>query len=522
MWIRRVGTIFFFLTFVLMVEVATAYNFKTNSGTNRSRRSLEEAVDNNNSNNNNNDVMYKGSIRPTSCRSYTLVLENQQEASNNNDNNENDNNEQQEQDEQAEEDEEEEVDSNNNNNNNNELNVLVVGQESFVYFDYLSEAGDENSDTGDVVSAQSWFAAITGSSSSTACHLLQDPSTVFSKSVVQNVLVPLGWTESIYFGPVCDNDDDDSTLALGVFVDPYCHSYVPGLSYLINHKFDLSSFVGGVVGNDGNDDDGDTLQGFVQQLDTLNDKYNNNNNNQGDKIYIECQYNEFNACGTILEASVDLDTCTVVSEEIEQQQQQVNQDDQDQDEDAGAENDQNDNDNNNNGRNWGDANYGGAFDEDGLYHMSVQDVQDLTDMCYGLLISQSTGQTLAQWQQAHEEELENELQTIYSVPFVQMFWQSHNVKLLSGLGAFLFFLAILCLIGITVRCQRRREWKQANAERKQSLLDHHHKDSGMTTRKKLRFTRAKKATQQSKSSSEEENHHSDSDSTEGDTPSVNV
>jgi hypothetical protein len=450
------------------------------------RRYLDE-----NGNVNNNGVLYTGSIQATACLSYTILLENEAQ--------------------QNEEQEQNEAAADNAAAATTDVDVMVVGQESFVYFDYRLDdtTGDEeNSDSGDVVTAKTWFAAITGMS--TACQAVADPATMFSSQIIQNVIVPMGWwqqqqqeeessssSSSLYYGPVCQVD---GSLGMAVFVDPFCNSLVPGLTYLWNHKLDLSPSFGS--SNNSNDDD-NSLKSFVQNLHA---------HNTNRETTIDCQYNEFNACSTILQASVDLDTCTVVSEEVDQQQQQAEDEDEDEEEDE------------ENGLNYGDANYGGAYDDDGFYHMAVADVQDLTDMCYGLLITKSKGQTLDQWQEMHQETLDDELRHVYQVSIYEIYWKDHHTKILAGVGVVLFVVALLVLFVMTIRVKQRRMAARRgqvgiSADKKQSLLAKGDQEEDKATPKitkepkKRRFTRAKKA-KEDKAADVKSTTDSDNDSVE--------
>jgi hypothetical protein len=333
-----------------------------------------------------NEMVYTGSIEPTNCLSYTILIDN---------------------------------DGNDDAGANAGGTVLTVGQESFVFFEYYVDGQEANSEAGDLILAKTWFSATTGVES--ACIPIQNPSTVFSSAVLQNVIVPNGWESSLYFGPLCDSGAG-AYMTWGVFADANCYHYVPGLTYWlgVHHQW-----------NDA------TMSTLAQQL---------NIHNRASSTYIDCQDNEYDACTTILQQSVDLDNCMVVSEEVD------NADNQD----------------GNDGLNYDDANYNGAYDEDGYYHMSTQDLQggdgDWTDMCYGLLISQSKGQTLNQWHGLYHNQLEQELRSVYQYNDAQMFWTVNRTKILSSMGAVLFLLAVSILVLLTIRFKNRRAAAAANVD----------------------------------------------------------
>lgn len=139
----------------------------------------------------NNGVLYTGSIQPTVCLSYTILLgEEVEEEGNDNDTTSMDDENQQ---------DDTTTTTNNNNieaqpsavnaNNDESVDVMVAGQESFVYFEYLLDTGEESNATaaaGDVVSAQNWCMATTTGSSS-ACIRMSDPSAVFTEQVLHTM-----------------------------------------------------------------------------------------------------------------------------------------------------------------------------------------------------------------------------------------------------------------------------------------------------------------------------------------------
>lgn len=334
----------------------------------------------------NDAVQYSGSIQHMACLSYTILLE-------------------------GDNDENEDIYLNDNT-------ILYVGQESFVFFKYSTDG------SSDMVDAKTWLSAMTGIDSTCQPFTSDQLDSIFTPQVIDNVIVPSALEESLYYGPVCD---DVGSFQMAVFSDNTCNVYIPGLSYLLNHKL---SFGVGVEGK---------LQEYSQNMGAVN-------KNLGSAI--DCGSDD-ESCSTILASAVNLDTCNMVSEEAN-------------DENAAA----------------ADADYNGKYDADGVYRMSIVDLQDPTDMCYGMKLMKGNGETLPHWEAANTESIETELRDVYHVSAVEVFWKQHQYAILAGAGMFLSFAAILTLMIVTCRIKRRA--RQASGEKKRALLE----KSGSTRTKK--------------------------------------
>ena len=233
------------------------------------------------------------------------------------------------------------------------LGVSVVGQETFVFFeytlpynivadDYYTDDDDDDDDGDDdtyrrhldksvidgsygyynyygsnSIRAKDWLVAFSESALNKGCIEMKDEMRVFRDAV------PAIYDDSIsfsnlYYGPICASNDSNSTnLEMGVFLDSSCNAYIPGLSQVLNEMI-LPEWTKGVSfrGNDrqtnsssanGTDSDLDYLDSYKTLLHQLNYYSNHDTTN--------CA-SESKVCQEITEASVDLNTCQSLASEL--------------------------------------------------------------------------------------------------------------------------------------------------------------------------------------------------------------
>ena len=292
-------------------------------------------------------VYSSGYIRATGCASYTIAL-----------------------------------DDDNQNGYQHNPGVSMVGQETFLFFEYTlphsnvtdddgtnddstnddddanrrnPEENDENgenqnqdynnnySDDGsyesynyygsNTILAKDWLVAFSNGALNSGCVELEDDIGVF-QDVVPGIMDGSLSFSTLYYGPICSSDSSGgnsknktpTVFEVGVFLDPSCNAYVPGLSQILNQVI-LLDWTTGVSfrgkNNDHQDDHGAISYSYSRYYGTHGDlKYLDSYDsliNQLNHFYnretTNCE-NDPQICQDVTEASVDLNTCQSLSSEL--------------------------------------------------------------------------------------------------------------------------------------------------------------------------------------------------------------
>ncbi len=234
------------------------------------------------------------------------------------------------------------------------LDISVVGQETFFFFEYTlpyninkdDDAAATNDDQSyrrhlgnndfdgsyeyfnyygsNAMLAKDWVVAFSGGAISSGCIEMTDELEVFQGIVPGMDDGSLGFS-SLYYGPICSgnasnnsNNYTSAMLEMGVFLDSSCNAYVPGLSQILNEIL-LPEWTTGVSLRGASDRqnnslsfnetqvDLDNLNTYKSLLRQLNFYHNHDTTNCASDPQI---------CQEITENSVDLNTCQSLASEL--------------------------------------------------------------------------------------------------------------------------------------------------------------------------------------------------------------
>jgi hypothetical protein len=91
----------------------------------------------------------------------------------------------------------------------------------------------QSSSSIDFVTAKTWLSGKAGTNGACQPFTSDQLDTVFTQQVMKNVIIPSNLQESLYYGPVCD---ENGRFQVAFFSDKACNVYIPGMAYLLSVK----------------------------------------------------------------------------------------------------------------------------------------------------------------------------------------------------------------------------------------------------------------------------------------------